>query len=419
MRMAILVYEFPPKILGGLGTYAAEITKNFTLLGHEVNVYTMNDEKGNLPVWEMWHGIEINRPTHVDISDSLPIMLAEDIKKWGRGVQFFSEVLVYNCLSASKLVQDSVQGKKIFDIVIAHDWLSIIAGAAVKKELGLPLAFHVHSTEIGRTMDNGSSVIRGFEERGCQVADIIITVSNAMRRELIESGYPKEKIRVCYNGIDPQKYSVKSVSEEVVREVRQRYGVNDNEFMALFIGRLVGVKGVDKLIMAMPQILEEIPNLKLVIVGIGNMQMFLETLVEKTNLQDSVKFRFDFIPENLRVAHYAACDVAVFPSIYEPFGIVALEAMSMEKPVVVGATGISGMRETVISDGKNKCGFHVNPNDPKNIAEGIIAVFRDPAQRAQMGQNGRKRAKKEFSWDIATEKTIQLYEELMESKNYR
>lgn len=249
------------------------------------------------------------------------------------------------------------------------------------------------------------------------MADIIVTVSQAMKCELIESGFPAEKIRVCYNGVDPKKYYMGSVSEEKIKEVRHRYGVNDNDSMVLFLGRLVGVKGVDKLILAMPNVLKEIPNLKLVIVGIGGMQIYLEKLVHDLNLHDSVKFRFEFIPEKERIAHYAACDVAVFPSLYEPFGIVALEAMSMEKPVVVGAAGISGMREIVIPDEPNQCGFHVNPNDPADIAKGIVNVLENPARKVQLGQNGRKRVLEEFSWDIASKRTIQLYTELVDSTN--
>lgn len=418
MKMAMFVYEYPPKIVGGLGTYAAEITRNMILQGHDISVFTMNTDIGSLPTREIWHGIDVHRPLHVDISDSLPIMLADDIKKWGRGTQFFSEVLVYNCLSASKLVQDLVRKEKFnYDIVIAHDWLSMIAGVAVKKELGLPFVFHVHSTERGRTMGNGSDVISGFEERGAQMADIIVTVSHAMKSELIESGFPAEKIRVCYNGVDPKKYSLDSVSEEEIKEVRHRYGVNDNDPMVLFLGRLVGVKGVDKLILAIPNVLKEIPNLKLVIVGIGGMQLYLEKLVHDLNLHDSVKFRFEFIPEKERIAHYAACDVAVFPSLYEPFGIVALEALSMKKPVVVGAAGISGMREIVIPDEPNQCGFHVNPNDPADIAKGIVNVLENPARKVQLGQNGRKRVLEEFSWDIAAKRTIQLYTDRVDSTN--
>src|SRR5512136_2346194 len=100
MKLAVLVYEYPPKIVGGLGTYAAEITRKFVLSDNDVTVFTMNDDAGSLPTREIWRGIEIHRPLHIDISDSLPDVVAEDIRKWGRGggIQLFSKYLVYNYL---------------------------------------------------------------------------------------------------------------------------------------------------------------------------------------------------------------------------------------------------------------------------------------------------------------------------------
>ena len=417
MKIALLVYEYPPKIVGGLGTYAAEITRKFVLLGHDVTVFTMNDDKGSLPTRELLRGIEIHRPVHIDVSDSLPDVIAEDIRKWGRGIQFFSKILMYNYLSASKMINELVRRDDFkYDLVVAHDWLSVIAGISIKKELGIPLVFHVHSNERGRTLGNGSEVVSSIERRGARMADFVVTVSYAMQDELIQVGFPAEKIQVCYNGVDPEKYRLERVSEEKVMEVKQRYGLGNDDLMTLFIGRLVWIKGVDKLIRAMPHVLEKVPNAKLVIVGLGDMRDYLERLVRNLNLQDVVKFRFEFIPEEERIAHYAACDVAVYPSLYEPFGIVTLEAMSMEKPVVVGATGVSGMREIVVTSGPDQCGFHINPNDPADIAWGIVNAIQDPEKKVQFGRNGRKRVLERFTWERAAERTIQVYTELLESK---
>jgi glycogen(starch) synthase len=417
MKMAFLVYEYPPKIVGGLGTYAAEITRKYVLLDHDVTVFTMNDDTGGLPTRELWRGVEIHRPLHIDVSDSLPDVIAEDVRKWGRGIHMFSKILVYNYLTASKMVNELVRSEGyLFDIVIAHDWLSAMGGIAIKRELGLPFAFHVHSTEKGRTMGNGSEVVSNVEFRAAQTADLIVTVSNAMKEELIGLGFPAEKIQVVYNGVDPQKYNKEEVSADKVRAVRQKYGLKDDDIMVLFLGRLVWVKGVDKLVAALPQVLQKIPNAKLVIVGLGDMREYLERMVQNLKLQDTVKFCFEFISEEERIAHYAACDVAAFPSVYEPFGIVALEAMSMAKPVVVGASGISGMREFVVPSGQDQCGFHVNPNDPSDIAWGVINAVQDPQRKLQLGQNGRKRVLQEFTWDVIAKKTVQVYSELLESQ---
>jgi len=412
--MAVLVYEYPPKIVGGLGTYAAEITRQFVLMDNDVTVFTMNDDARSLPTREIWRGIEIHRPLHIDISDSLPDVLAEDVKKWGRGIQLFSKILVYNYLSASKLVNDLIRKESFkYDIAIAHDWLSAISGITIKKELGLPFAFHVHSTEKGRTLGNGSEVVSNIELHGAKAADLIVTVSYAMKDELEKLGFPKDKIQVCYNGVDPEKYNPETIKAEEIRKIRDFYGIKDGELMILFIGRLVGVKGVDRLIMAMSHVLQKMPNAKLVIVGLGDLQDYLTNLVRTMRLQDSVKFRFEFIPEEERILHYAACDLAVFPSLYEPFGIVVLEAMSMERPVVVGAAGISGMREIVIPHGEEQCGFHVDPSNPTDIAWGITSALENAERRKWFGKNGRKRVLNEFTWDKIAEKTVETYEKIV------
>jgi len=189
--------------------------------------------------------------------------------------------------------------------------------------------------------------------------------------------------------------------------------MKDDDLMILFLGRLVGVKGVDKLIMSMPHVLSKFPNAKLVIVGVGDLQEYLMNLARTMRLEEYIRFRFDFIPEEERILHYAACDVAVFPSYYEPFGIVALEAMAMEKPVVVGAAGVSGMREIVIIRGEEQCGYHIDPNTPSDIAWGIANALENPEKREWLGKNGRKRVLQEFTWNRIAEKTLELYEQMI------
>jgi len=413
MKMAVLVYEYPPMIVGGLGTYAAEITRKFVLMDHDVTVFTMNDDAGSLPTREIWRGIEIHRPLHIDISDSLPDVIAEDVRKWGmgKGLNFFSKILVYNYLSAAKLVNELIRKEDIkYDIVVAHDWLSAIGGMTVKREVGVPLAFHVHSTEKGRTLGHGSEVVSNIELHCANAADLIVTVSYAMKDELIKLGFPKDKIQVSHNGVDPQKYDPETVEKEHIKKIRSFYDVKEDEYLILFLGRLVGVKGVDKLIMAMPHVLQKIPKAKLVIVGVGDLQDYLINLVKTMRLQDHVELNFNFVSEEERIAHYAACDVAVFPSLYEPFGIVALEAMSMERPVVVGGAGVSGMREIVICCGEEQCGFHINPDSPADIAWGITSALESPEKIKWLGKNGRRRVLEEFTWDKIAEKTIEIYE---------
>ena len=413
MNIVMLVYEFPPRIIGGLGTYAGEISQELVKLGHDVTVVTMND--GKLPTRETWHGVEVHRPVHVDLTDSLPAMVNEDLRKWGRGLKFFSDVFAYNVIAASKVTYELVRKEeKKADIIAAHDWLSIVAGASCKRELNVPLVFHVHSTEPGRTMGSGSPVVNALESTGGSVSDMVVTVSHAMRDELVGLGFLEKKIRVCYDAVDPDKYDQAKVSQDAVRMLRERYGLTQGDKMILFVGRLTAVKGVDRLVTAMPRILEKIPNAKLVVVGLGDMQDYLGGLVHSIGVGDHVTLRTEFIPEEERILHYAACDLAVFPSLYEPFGIVCTEAMSMSKPVVVGATGVSGLREQVVASGPDQTGLHVNPHDPDDIAWAITTILGDSELAKKLGTNARKRVLHMFTWKVVAKSLVRTYEELLE-----
>jgi len=163
------------------------------------------------------------------------------------------------------------------------------------------------------------------------------------------------------------------------------------------LGRLTGVKGVDRLLMAMPQVFSQCPKSKLVVVGKGELEGELVRLAETLGISNRVNFNLNMLPEEERIAHYAACDMAVFPSLYEPFGIVALEAMALKKPIVVGARGVSGLKEIVIASGQDQCGYHINPYDPRDIAWGITSALLDESRLKTMGEKARQRVLSEFT----------------------
>ena len=164
----------------------------------------------------------------------------------------------------------------------------------------------------------------------------------------------------------------------------------------------------------MPSIIKEFPDAKLVVLGVGELEGDLRFLIKKLRLEDNVILRTEFVDEELRILHYAASDIVVLPSLYEPFGIVCTEAMSMKKPVVVGARGISGMREQIIPKGDGQCGVHINPSDEEDIAWGIKELLRDEEQMKKMGENSRKRVLKEFTWDKIAERTLNIYNEAID-----
>ncbi|MGC9069087.1 MAG: glycosyltransferase family 4 protein [Thermoprotei archaeon] len=413
MRIAFFVWEFYPRLVGGLGTYAIEITRKYIEMGHDVTIFTLND--GTLKTREVWKGIEIHRPLIVDASKIFPFIVTEDLARWGTYLKFFNDVFIYNILTASKMLNLLIKKESIkYDIIAVHDWLSTVAGLIIKTETpNQKVVFHVHSTEEQRSND-GSSVIKYLEHTMAQNADKIITVSYAMRDHLATIGYPVEKIRVVWNGVDPTKYDPTKVKQEDINNLKTKYGIADDEKTILFIGRLTWVKGVQNLIQALPLVLHEYPKTKLIIIGKGEQYQDLINLTERLNIKDKVIFISKWLTEEERILHYALADLCTFPSLSEPFGIVSLEAMAMEKPVIVGARGISGFREQVVASGPEQCGIHINGEDPADIAWGIKETLKDENRAKQWGKNGRKRVQQLFTWDHVAKSTLTIYQETLQ-----
>ena len=411
LRIGFFVWEYPPKLVGGLGTYADYITREFVGLGHDVTVFTLNS--GELKTREVMKGVEVHRPKNVDASNVFPMFVTEDLKKWGTNIRFFNDIFIHNNLSAAKFINELIKKEgHYFDAVCVHDWLSSISGIIIKNETKVPVIFHVHSTEFGRSGGQGSEVVSHLESAAGEAADRIITVSHAMREHLTQHGWPKSKISVVWNGIDPERYNPKRCKREYVEKIREKYGIQKDESMLFFLGRLTWVKGVRNLVQAMPSILREYPKTKLVILGKGEQQNDITETSSRLGISDKVICCFEFIPEEERILHYAAADVCIFPSTYEPFGIVSLEAMSMAKPVVVGAHGVVGFREQVVPSGPEQNGIHVNGGEPVDIAWGVKQVLKDPKRAKKWGTNGRKHVLKYFTWTKAAEQTLQIYKDV-------
>lgn len=412
MRIGFFVWEYPPQLVGGLGTYAEYITQEFVEIGHDVSVFTLN--RGDLKTRDVFKGVEIHRPLIADASNVFPFFVTDDLKKWGTNIKLFNDIFIYNILSATKFINELTKKEKYtFDIVCVHDWLSSIAGLVIKNETKTPVVFHAHSTEWGRAGGAGSEVVSHLENAMAQSSNKIITVSYAMQQDLVRHGWPAGKISVVWNGVDPEKYNPCRYDEDEVRMIRERYDIPSDWNMLLFVGRLTWVKSVRNLLVAMPSVLREYPNTKLVILGKGEEQRDIEETAGRLDIKENIVYRFDFVPEYERILHYAAADVCVFPSVYEPFGIVSLEAMSMEKPVVVGARGTVGFREQVVNSGTEQNGIHINGEDSSDITWGIKEVLRNPEKARNWGENGRKRVLEFFTWRKAAEETLKIYEALL------
>jgi len=323
LRIGFFVYEYPPAIVGGLGTYAEAVTQEYVDIGHDVSVFTLNN--GTLKTREILKGVEVHRPLIADASNIFPFFVVDDLKKWGTNIKLFSDIFIYNILSATKFINGLIEKEKYnFDVVCVHDWLSSISGLVIKNETKIPVVFHTHSTEWGRAGGQGSEVVSHLEGAMAQNSNRIITVSYAMQQDLLKHGWPQSKISVVWNGVDPERYNNSKSDPQAVALLREKYGIPKDWSMILFVGRLAWVKGVTNILQAMPSVLREYPNTKLVILGKGEEQTDLVETADRLHIKNNVVCRFDFVPEKERILHYAAADLCVFPSLYEPFGIVSL-----------------------------------------------------------------------------------------------
>jgi glycogen synthase len=413
MRIAYFIWEYPPLIVGGLGTYASEMVPRLEMFGNQIDVFTIND--GTLRTSERLENIDIHRPLIIDGTPALRQIVSNDLKAWGEHLAFFNKIFAYNYLSTTKLINELLK-QKLYDIAVVNDWLSALSGLLIKQNTDIPVIFHVHSTEQQR-VGLGSQTIKNLEREMAEKADMIITVSYSMKEHLISIGYPAGKINVVWNGCNPDTYRPENVNALLVKNLKQRYSVQEGEKVVLFIGRLTEVKGIKNLVMGFPEVLKEYPSTRLVILGKGEQYEELVTLIKRLGIDDKVKIRSEFVSEEERIAHYSMADLCVFPSTSEPFGIVSLEAMCMKKPIVVGASGISGFKEQVINVGEDQTGIHIDGRNSQDIAWGIKEILKDEKRAIEMGEKGRKRAENIFNIDKVASDTLYLYRRVLDNRN--
>jgi len=351
------------------------------------------------------NGVEVFRMNPVALRDGLDVFFSQETLAWGDGLRFLEDLISLNQLSAGCIMDNGP-----FDLCVAQDWLGLLGGMAVQR-VGVPLIYHVHGLEVGRS-DNPNPQIVALERRGGEVADGVITVSEAMKREMTRLGTPAEKISVCYHGVNADFFSPARVNPEDLALLRKRYGFSEDDIIILFVGRLEPVKGVRELFSAFPRVKAMHGNARLLVVGRGSLEGYAAEEAKRQG-RGSVTMVTDFLDPMEKRLHYALADLCVFPSIYEPFGIVALEAAAMGKPAVVGAAGTSGLAEIVNNPvAARPTGIHVNARDPSDIAWGINLALEDPERLVSWGKNARMRAQEEFTWRTAAERTLAIYREI-------
>ncbi|RZN55798.1 MAG: glycosyltransferase family 1 protein [Candidatus Methanomethylicota archaeon] len=383
MKVLILSWEYPPHIIGGLGKHVYHISKALASKNIDTTVITYTD--GTSKSEEITDNVRVLRVNPYSLR-------YPDFTSWIHGM---------NLLMIEKALKF-----KNFDIIHVHDWLTALAGINIKHIMRKPLIATIHSTELGRRRgylsNDHEKHIHEVEWILTYEAWRIICCSNYMVNEVSNFFQcPLNKIVRIYNGIDPNSLLPSN-------NVNRRKYAEDYEKIVLFVGRLVYEKG--------PHILIEAANIlrrndiKFLFVGEGSMKPYLLELGKKLGLSEKLYF-LGHIPDDILYAIYKMASVAVFPSLYEPFGIVALEAMALGTPVIASAVG--GLNEIIIN-GYN--GIKVTPGLAYELAEAIVKIIDDPSLSKKLIENA-KNFVKNFTWEKAAEETIKLYEEVIREYN--
>lgn len=378
----MLSWEYPPKIIGGISRVLGGLSPALAGAGCDVDVITLSE--GGAPPHEIHKGVNVHR---VDVA-TIPQK------------DFYSSVLEFNY----KLIEKAISlydRKNKPDIIHAHDWLVAYAGFTLKHGWRVPLLATIHATEHGRNAGIHTELqqkIHMVEWHLVYEAWRVTACSMFMKQEVKNVfACPDDKVVVVPNGVE-EKYHV----DFDKRAFRRQYA-KDDEKIVFFTGRMVPEKGAQFLLDAAPEILSACPGTKFLIVGKG---FYLDSLKAKSaalGLSNRVLFT-GFVDEDTLVKIYNVADVACFPSLYEPFGIVALEAMAAGVPVVTSDAG--GYREIVENESD---GMWTKAGDSPSIAGGIVSVLTNETLSLKFVQNGYKKIRDVYSWKKIAESMKSVY----------
>lgn len=388
MRILVLAWEFPPRLVGGIARHVAELYPELIKLGHCVELITV--EFDSSPQYQVVEGIRVHR---------VPV---------APGDNFFHWVVNMN-QSMGEYGGKLVSKEGPFDIIHAHDWLVGDAAVAIHEHLKIPLITTIHATEYGRSngLHNRTNYyIADKEKYLVSNSQRIIVCSNYMRNEVatvLEADL--EKIDIIYNGIRPEK---KQLPPEFDKLAFRRLFAKDEEKIVYYVGRITHEKGIFVLLNAAPLVLKALDNqVKFVIIGRGNTNS-LKQQAWNLGIWDKCYFT-GFMSDNDLNKFQTIADCAVFPSLYEPFGIVALESFAAKVPVVVSNAG--GLPEVV----KNtETGIVTTAQDSNSLAQGIIEVLRHPGYANWLVKNGYADLAKRFNWTNLAKQTEQSYNRVVE-----
>jgi glycogen(starch) synthase len=388
-RVLILSWEYPPLIEGGLARHVRKLTENLASSGTEVHVLTRGGEES--PTDELGERVTIHR-----------------IREPKRPTDLGEFVTWVERMNADMLAAGVELGDRYrFDVVHGHDWLVAMAGDHLARRFGAPLVITIHATEHGRHQGwvdkHPQSHIHGVERWITNRADRVIACSYYMREQVVDIfGVEEKRVVVIPNGIDPEDLHPQDESE--LERLRAEFAAPD-ERLVLLIGRLVYEKGFQLALEAMPRLVREVPGTRFLVAGSGTHEAELRRQATELGLDDHGTF-LGWIGDDVLHSLYRIADVCVVPSIYEPFGLVALEAMASGCPCIVADTG--GLREVVPHE---EAGLRFRPRDPEALGEMVERVLTDSELRARLIAEATEHVLR-FDWGDVARSTSEIYNEL-------
>ena len=384
MKILMLTWEYPPRVVGGIARVVYDLSRTLLKDGHEVTVVTYKD--GDAPYFEDDKGVKVYRVDNYMINPN----------------NFIDWIMQLNFNLVAK-ANEIIAKEGNFDVIHAHDWLVAYAAKTLKKSYNIPIVATIHATEAGRNSgihDETQRYINDTEWMLTYEASEVIVNSNYMKNELQRLfGLPYEKINVVPNGVNLNLFN----GIERDYNFRRKFAM-DNEKIILFMGRLVYEKGVQHLIAAMPKILNGYHDAKLVICGKGAMLDELKAEANSMGIGNKVYFAGYMNGKDVQ-RMYKAADIAVFPSTYEPFGIVALEAMLSENPIVV--SDIGGLNEIVQHRENGMKAYCGNAN---SIADSILELLYDHKLCADITKKAKNKVRNEYNWSKIAQDTHFTYQ---------
>ncbi len=423
MKVFMLGWEFPPFISGGLGTACYGLTKAMGQLGIKVTFVLpkMVDSRyathvdlltpdfqmsaGTLKFGELKNVAfrTINSPLQPYSTPGVYQRRIEEKLRQKQGGNVGTGGAVFGGIDYSSDMYAEVQryaavaaqlaGNEQFDIVHAHDWMTYPAGAAVSAMSEKPLIAHVHSTEFDRSGENINQMIYDIEREGLHTADKVIAVSYFTRNTIIgRCGISGEKVEVVHNGVEGNgNWSLVET------------GIDKDEKIVLFLGRITMQKGPEYFLQAAKKVLEVMDNVKFVMVGAGDLMHRAVEMAAELGIGHKVLFTGFLRGENVRKI-YKMADLYVMPSVSEPFGIAPLEALENDVPVIISKQ--SGVSEVL------KHALKVDFWDVNEIANKVVAVLKHPPLEVMLRNYGSFEVRR-LRWKDSARKCAKIYEEAL------